>query len=691
MEHELESDHYFTPNSSPMNSSRRSSLLIIQNTVPSTRTPSDQRAIYALSNASTLSSNSLDAHSIFSDEPLNSNSEPSTTKSTVTPNPSSHRMFNAFAPLPVPSKQSLPVPPKKLAPPPSSQTISTYNNRRHNTQNSIMMNMSALLEEDEEDNNTTTPTKPHPHLRHTSERGRDRIRSIHPPSHANSPTTKHPPIQRRRSRSLDSASTTTPAQTQTLSQEVQALTLAPHRDLPSIGTQGYTSLHLPRAPATTTTTRAGLTLAGFSFRLPWNKLSFGADGKVDLTKAGIAQTTMATVEVVRGLSTSMFGGPGPVTGVGAAGWKVLGALGRRPSASSRSTTTTTVVEGEDSTTTSGKVKKKPMASGEGTILGFTSYRAPPSYVPAQSVLVQVWAVGVDGVDGRLVGVRFGSASGGKEAETRGDVEVEAEVEESMRGWRDTFVTTSTTTASTGRNPFVAALGRSLSVGLKKNQKGPGEKEEVERERKPSGLGRSFSLRPNKKPDISTISAPQRKHSAGGALPEKKRSGAQLHHQRSRQQQQEPSGTPPQPIPSSSSSPSKPLKLKAKSKASGLGVQQGVSNNVAETQVQRQTSSSSSASAKHAKSTAEQNGTKPLKVPDKAKVRVPSLQVGAGVPRPAEVGFIPGRSFVGRVLEVGWELGDEVVKKGEWVVGLVDVRKVSPFFFFFSFFFNVGCD
>jgi hypothetical protein len=42
---------------------------------------------------------------------------------------------------------------------------------------------------------------------------------------------------------------------------------------------------------------------------------------------------------------------------------------------------------------------------------------------------------------------------------------------------------------------------------------------------------------------------------------------------------------------------------------------------------------------------------------------------------AEVGFIPGRSFVGRVVECGWEVGEEVVKKNDWVVGLLDVKKV----------------
>lgn len=38
-------------------------------------------------------------------------------------------------------------------------------------------------------------------------------------------------------------------------------------------------------------------------------------------------------------------------------------------------------------------------------------------------------------------------------------------------------------------------------------------------------------------------------------------------------------------------------------------------------------------------------------------------------------FVPGRSFVGRAIEVGWEVRADIVKKGEWVVGLMDVKKV----------------
>jgi hypothetical protein len=44
-------------------------------------------------------------------------------------------------------------------------------------------------------------------------------------------------------------------------------------------------------------------------------------------------------------------------------------------------------------------------------------------------------------------------------------------------------------------------------------------------------------------------------------------------------------------------------------------------------------------------------------------------------RKEKTGFIPGRSFVGRVIETGWEVSDDIVKKGEWAVGLIDIKKV----------------
>ncbi|KAI9575049.1 hypothetical protein HD554DRAFT_2010094 [Boletus coccyginus] len=56
------------------------------------------------------------------------------------------------------------------------------------------------------------------------------------------------------------------------------------------------------------------------------------------------------------------------------------------------------------------------------------------------------------------------------------------------------------------------------------------------------------------------------------------------------------------------------------------------------------------------------GTKMPKMGEKDKGRCPP------------VGYIPGRSFVGRVLEVGWEVGVDVAKRGDWVVGLTSVHR-----------------
>ena len=39
------------------------------------------------------------------------------------------------------------------------------------------------------------------------------------------------------------------------------------------------------------------------------------------------------------------------------------------------------------------------------------------------------------------------------------------------------------------------------------------------------------------------------------------------------------------------------------------------------------------------------------------------------------GFIPGRSVVGKAIEVGWEVKADVCRRGEWVIGLQDVKQV----------------
>ena len=44
-------------------------------------------------------------------------------------------------------------------------------------------------------------------------------------------------------------------------------------------------------------------------------------------------------------------------------------------------------------------------------------------------------------------------------------------------------------------------------------------------------------------------------------------------------------------------------------------------------------------------------------------------------KPDGFGFVPGRSFVGRAIECGWDVTH--VSKGDWVFGLLDVTKVRP--------------
>lgn len=190
---------------------------------------------------------------------------------------------------------------------------------------------------------------------------------------------------------------------------------------------------------------------------------------MDLTRSGVAQTTMASVEVVRGLG-----------GASGKGWgRLRGLFGGRE----RGRT-----EWDD---------------GDAGPLGFTSHRKPPEYVSSGSVLVQVWAVGVDGVDGKLIG---GKAGGVRSSSSRSG----------------------------------SGVGRSRSMSL--------------------------TVRGREK---------EKSHLKEGSF-------------------------------------------------DGGSVQS-------------------------------QKGTH-----DGGKI--------------AEVGYIPGRSFVGRVLESGWEVKD--FKKGEWVVGLLDPRKVS---------------
>jgi hypothetical protein len=624
-----------------------------------------------------------------------------------------------------------------------------------------MANMSAVMEEDEDGPFTPDIESPLRMLRHTVERGRNRGRSqgrgsfsVVSSSDASSvsslgsvtATASKPTLHRRRSRSLDSASSfSTQSNTkqltraaQTLSSEIQALNLASHThgELPSNGTPGYTSLVLPRAPRTVpggvgvSATASDLTpgsrfgLGPFAkFHLPTLKLNFGLlgtanEGKVDLTQSGLAQTTMASVEVVRGLA----GRRGAPSRSGS--WKVkdvLGALGRKGSLSGRPEGPLPLPLDQSQFFQAHPPEAGQNASRsivvDGTILGFTSYRSPPSYVPGQSVLVQVWAVAVDGVDGRLVGVKFGreveTTGGGKGAndernykEDDEEVRQQDQERDDDETWEEIEAATQST-PSTTRNPF-AALGRSLSLSLSlKRGKEKGRRENG----RESALGKGFSLRRDGRgsrdstptaslpvPRVSSYHVVDKKRSlernsataaAVGNMAEvgKVPSKPQKLKARSKPEVREEVQVQPPPPPSSSIA-------KEKQKDQGLTGQKEKGKEVGQRQRQRQKSQTATVSKPDEKqkpgtSTREKERLRPLPpVPVSASSQTPravpvrtasmSSQRSTRALKAAEVGYIPGRSFVGRVVEVGFELGDEVLRRGEWVVGLLDVRKVRFF-------------
>ncbi|KAK2462299.1 hypothetical protein APHAL10511_005605 [Amanita phalloides] len=189
-------------------------------------------------------------------------------------------------------------------------------------------------------------------------------------------------LRHRRSRSHEDLRSSSRSDSRSRSASITELASLPMPtgDLPSHGTPGFTSLVLPRAPPPTS----------LISRKQGPKLEPRTDGKIDLTRSGIAQTTMATVEVVHGL------------GATAKGRGLLGVLGRTMTLGRRKTVSRRNEDNGVGISSSGRGLSAHQP------LGFTSYRKPPDYVPSSCVLVQVWAVGVDGIDARLVGLRLGS-------------------------------------------------------------------------------------------------------------------------------------------------------------------------------------------------------------------------------------------------------------------------------------------
>ncbi|KAK0206127.1 hypothetical protein DFS33DRAFT_1255586 [Desarmillaria ectypa] len=469
--------------------------------VPSTRTPASRSTTSLSSTVAT----SLDGHSLFSAEsspmsestrlttPFNSDSgyePPRRMVRSKTPHakrsytytdedwakdvrwlvmPEGESTRSTKTPLPRTKPNNFNMSRSERSAPPRNHSIS----HAAKVTPSIMMSMTALLEEDEDrdgrlsrlvhmhENPRSSVLISHPRTGSTgSSSGRPRMRRS---ESAGSSPYRESPLRTSHQRHPSEGSQLEPATGSSAFPE--SVSTSHMSSIPSQGTPGFTSLTLPRAPPPFASG------SGSGNRTSVFGVIGAGDGKVDLTKSGVAQTTMASVEVVRGLS-------------GTKGFK--GILGRKESVASR-----------------GRGKQR---STDAT-LGFTSYRAPPTYVPSGSVLVQVWSVGIDAIDARLVGSEDG----------------------------------------------IKASKSSSSMSRSGSMTGQAQ---------PS-LMRSVSLRA--------------------------RLARTPSHQRGRSED-------------------------------------GVDN--------RWRGSESS----------------------------------------VEVGFVPGRSFVGRVLESGWEVKEEVAKKGDWVIGLLDVRK-----------------
>lgn len=167
------------------------------------------------------------------------------------------------------------------------------------------------------------------------------------------------------------------------SHDVRPPSQASHTHARSISL-GSRTVELPQFPGTSAPAPAPgyttLTLPRASYRPedPWRSLG---GGRVDLPRDGRAQISMVSIEVVRGASSSAF---------------FFSSRFRKRSSAPRP-------------------KKKHDLTGA---IALSSHRPPPSFVPNSAVLVQVHAVGLEGLDKQILTDKVAvSDAGGKGATT----------------------------------------------------------------------------------------------------------------------------------------------------------------------------------------------------------------------------------------------------------------------------------
>ncbi|KAL5488221.1 MSS1_2 [Sanghuangporus weigelae] len=228
--------------------------------------------------------------------------------------------------------------------------------------------MSAVWEEDEGDEPApNSPRRVHTDPAPLSSLGRARSLSTPqrtpPPERARSPTSAS--LLSGESGSLASSS----APSSAFTSASRTVDLPNPLPVTNGGTPtGFTSLVLPRAAHAPASSKR-------------YSLLFGNSSQVDITRTGLAQTTMTTISITKNAASSALGGPRP----------------RFLSLSSLS------LLSPGSGSKSGLPKTPSHLLGSlPRPLSITSHTRPPTKVHSHQVLVQVYAVALDGLDDRIV-------------------------------------------------------------------------------------------------------------------------------------------------------------------------------------------------------------------------------------------------------------------------------------------------
>ncbi|KAK7696456.1 hypothetical protein QCA50_001113 [Cerrena zonata] len=217
--------------------------------------------------------------------------------------------------------------------------------------------------------------------------------------------------QRKSYRRLSRSMSLTPTESRAISSSLPTHTLqapTPASSTPASPINGYTGLTLPRAALPTSNKR----------KPP------DSSGKVDLPRSGVAQSSMATVEIIRGAANVQTAPPPPpstsvTTSPTANSNSANGGTGGEKRKRKLSFSLKFLGDGSGSNKGSNKLRKSSKESPTPAYLlhdmplpvAFTARISPPTYVPASHVLIKVFAVGLDPLDSLLVNHKLEVAAG----------------------------------------------------------------------------------------------------------------------------------------------------------------------------------------------------------------------------------------------------------------------------------------